>query len=446
MTGQVEASPATQIRSSTRLLVLTSAYVCLNVAAVTGVVMIAFRAPASETVIEPIRWFLHARQGQDSWRPMERAYRYSMTPLPQRRSFYQKLFYGPNNRHKGYQYPPSALLPVLALDGLAGRHWPVAIRAIAWMCVPFEALIIALILRRAFGPDARVSRAWIVIMAVLVTMTFYPFIVSYRGGQIQTWINTLYAAAFLLWMEGRRKSVGALLGLAAIIKPQLAFVALWALMRGEIGAAAGFVLVVATGLSLSIAAFGWSPHVEYVGVLRYIAERGETFFPNQSFNGLMNRWVGNGLNAEWMERFPDYHPVVYAVTLASSIVILGLALMGRPARHARRAMTADFALAGLAATMASPIAWDHHYGIMLPIYAFLLPTVAGRRNRPLWIALAVSHALASPALHASRRLADTPWNPLQSYLLAGALVAFVVLHVLRCTLQTEGTLSQSPKS
>ena len=83
--------------------------------------------------------------------------------------------------------------------------------------------------------------------------------------------------------------------------------------------------------------------------------------------------------------------------------------------------------------MASPIAWEHHYGLLLPVFALLLPAL---RRRPLFGSatlplLAGAYVLTSHTLRITDALARTPWNAVQSYILLGALVMLVLLDRLR---------------
>ncbi len=64
---------------------------------------------------------------------------------------------------------------------------------------------------------------------------------------------------------------------------------LWALLRREWRFAAAFAATASWGLAGSIMAYGFANHVDYLRVLEFLAERGETFYPNQSVNGLLNR-------------------------------------------------------------------------------------------------------------------------------------------------------------
>jgi hypothetical protein len=80
----------------------------------------------------------------------------------------------------------------------------------------------------------------------------------------------------------------------------------------------------------------------------------------------------------------------------------------------------------LSITMASPIAWEHHYGIVLPIFAVMLARTLGNRARLCW--LIASYMLISNFIPATNLLAPTVVNIVQSYLLAGAVILLVLLY------------------
>jgi uncharacterized membrane protein YagU involved in acid resistance len=83
----------------------------------------------------------------------------------------------------------------------------------------------------------------------------------------------------------------------------------------------------------------------------------------------------------------------------------------------------------LSVTMASPIAWEHHYGIIFPIFAVLLASVIGHRTRLLL--LAVSYVVISNFFPIANLLAPTVFNLAQSYLLFAALIVLALLHTAR---------------
>jgi hypothetical protein len=93
-------------------------------------------------------------------------------------------------------------------------------------------------------------------------------------------------------------------------------------------------------------------------------------------------------------------------------------------------MIAEFGVIAIAATLASPIAWEHHYGILLPLFAWVLPWTADNSKWPgaslsaLLIPL-VAFVLCADDWRITNLLANqAPWNLFQSTLLFGALILF----------------------
>jgi hypothetical protein len=223
-----------------------------------------------------------------------------------------------------------------------------------------------------------------------------------------------------------------LTGLMCLVKPHYALFALWAALRRRWAFLSALLLTGALGLAASLALFGVENHRDYLGVVSFMSQRGEGYFPNQSLNGLLNRLLGNGNNLKWMgASFAPYHPLVFWATTLSSALLVIAALY--PSAAGRPGDPVDFGQLALSATVASPIAWEHHYGILPPIYAVTLGAVLagpalGGAALPL---LAASYVLTSNDLGIANRLADTPWNFLQSYLYIGALLLLLLLHRLR---------------
>ncbi|MBD2104605.1 hypothetical protein [Leptolyngbya sp. FACHB-261] len=88
---------------------------------------------------------------------------------------------------------------------------------------------------------------------------------------------------------------------------------------------------------------------------------------------------------------------------------------------------------GLASTISSPIAWQHHYGILLALYAFLLPYLW---RRPLFGKLTIPYLGLSCFLSSNyfaflKRAVTSPFNLVLSYLLLAALMVLVCLYALR---------------
>src|SRR5262245_59732496 len=215
------------------------------------------------------------------------------------------------------------------------------------------------------------------------------------------------------------------------MKPHYALFLPWALLRAEWRFLAVCAASMAAGLLASVLAFGLANHIDYLRVVSFLSERGEAYYPNHSVNGLLTRIMGIADPAHYDNldfiagQFPPFNAWVYGGTLVTSMTILAAALLNRSPRGDRGRLF-DFSLMALSCTMASPIAWEHHYGILLPIFAALVVAAAGR---PLWLGvLAGAYALASVYIPATMLVAPTAFNFAQSYLLLAAIVVLVLLH------------------
>jgi alpha-1,2-mannosyltransferase len=189
----------------------------------------------------------------------------------------------------------------------------------------------------------------------------------------------------------------------------------------------GLVAVAGVGLTAAILRYGFANHLEYFKVLRFIALHGEAYWPNQSVNGLLNRLLDNGDPLHFDRySFPPYHAVVYFGTLISSLAIVMIALW--PARG-RSADSLDLAIALLGATLAAPVAWEHHYGILLPIFALATPIVLQRSASKLRSVLLLASYLmvANALLRPTWLLGDPMRELLASHLFFGALLLFAIL-------------------
>lgn len=425
----------TTLRPLTKKLIV---FALLNFAVVNAA-MLALGVPPRDTDLHPISWFFTFRQGGDSWRPMNEAYDYATTPEGRQKTLYDKWFFSPAVKHKGFQYPPTSLLAIALSRAFGDANGLRVLEWITWAFIPATAFFVFRIYAGAARP--RADLAAMALLALFVTISFYPAIRAYRNGQIQTWINGLFAASLMAYCADRKRLAGVLAGAMCLIKPQYALLALWGVLRREWAFVQGAIAVGAIGLLASLALFGVSPHLEYLGVLRFIAERGESFYPNQSVNGLLNRALGNGENLTWMDAMPEPHAIVRAGTWLTSALILGWALWPRRRSAAQPAAAADLALIAVACTVASPIAWEHHYGVLLPVFALLVPLL---RSEPGLLALA--YVLTSHTLRITDRLADSPWNVLQSYILAGALIVLALLDRLRARAGPEDALASGKET
>ena len=415
--------------------------ILLAVGVVAVNVLLIFLAPTGfrETSLDQTAEMLRGRGGDDSWGAMHVALeQFSAAPAT---PLYTELFF---KRLYRFQYPPSSLFALMALrlagpdrvriaDGMVFEPWPPINDIVGWifmiMTAAASAGVLELSLRRQPGfvdrPGLTVVR---VVLVMALTATFYPVVKAFTLGQIQLWINGLFALALFSWVCGRPAIAGVTIGLFCLIKPHYGLLFLWALLRREWQFLIAGGIAAGIGGVASIAVFGWANHLDYLQVLQFLSQRGESYFPNHSVNGLLNRWLSLWHPGDYVildlpaGRFPPYSPLVYGATLATSAALLLYGLVRSSPVGDR---TRDFARMALCCTIASPIAWEHHYGIMLPIFMLLL---AERMERWRLIALGIAYVLATNFFQVLNMLADTHWNPLQSYVLVASLVVLVLLH------------------
>jgi hypothetical protein len=387
------------------------------------------------TVVHHLKRFVRGEAFADSWDPMRAALRaFREDPdVP----LYQKVFFESGTK---FQYPPTSLL---LLD--AWEHAPAPdplsnamLNGLSQIMVAITlVLAVALFLRSvervgppAVGPLDTFLR---LVAALALAATFHPVLRAFTLGQLQTWVNALAAVALFATAARAPGIAGAAAGFACTLKPQLGLLLLWALVRREHRFALSMLATAGAFGAVSLAVFGLDDHLAYLDVLQVLSAHGESLHTNQSVNGLLHRWLGNGPNLEWIATaYPPFHPIVYAGTLGSSLGLVGIALFWRRREHAA-APELDLGIAVLAFTLASPIAWEHHYGVLLPILAWMAPmAIRDAASGPaLGVALALAWLLTGQLAQVADLAAGTAWTPLQSYRLAGGVLTLALLFRLR---------------
>ena len=315
--------------------------------------------------------FFEFKQGHDSWMPMLTAFHYWRTHPGN--SIYEGVFF--SQRIK-FQYPLTSLLPLILLDklGLSDAQISRVFGAIGWVSVAVVAALCVVIAIRSAAPlDSSTVRFDFATVAAIVlgSISFYPLLKGCVIGQIQTELTLAYTAAFYYRLRGKERISGVLIGLMILVKPQYVLLLVWALLRKRWSEALTGLASIAIVLPVAIILFGWHTNLDYLNVVRQLGRTGESFFQNHSMNGLLNRLLVNGGDQMFhQDSFPPFNAVVYLGTLVSSIMLIGLAFVF-PVGRALRGGMADFACMTTVATIASPIAWQHHYGVLLPILVWL---------------------------------------------------------------------------
>ena len=393
----------------------------------------------------PIRVMVRVIVGphaSDSWGPMIQALAFAQHHGA---GLYDEVFF---RLHQKFQYPPTSLLGLEALQHFVPVTSSTLNRLNA-VIFAVNALGCALLLSQVVGRDSTRSqgssaRLPVLALSFVLAYTFWPTLYGLYLGQIQIWIDALFTFAVLLWIKGHRLGSGILTGIACTIKPQLGLLVFWALLWGE----RDFLLGLAGSLAgiglVSVLRYGLANHLNYLDVLSYISHHGESFHANQSVNGLMNRLLFLGNNLDWDPAlFAPYNPVVYGTTLVSALVFtafpFGIAIRARKSR----ACVMDLCIATLCFTLASPIAWEHHYGVTLPMYVIAFGLAVSRtftvRRTTLLAALSISFVLVGANLQVLDIFSPGALNLLQTPMLLGALPLLFVLLTVASSLRPPRT-------
>lgn len=388
-------------------------------------------------IYHAVHWVLgNARQ--DSWGPVAQGLAYF--DGDQSRGLYQVTYFEAVDQ---LIFPPTSLLffePFRAIGG-PGDGFLRAVNGFSQGVVLVTAILTGLIYvvsTRRFGggqttPGSAITRDSVLQFAAAAAgvLLFYPIVKAFTLGQAQTWLTCLFTAAVLAWLRGSRSLPGGLVGLICLIKPQLGVLVLWAAIRREWRFVIGWLAVVTVLGLVSVSVYGLGPHLDYLRLLEVLQARGESFYASHSVNGLMNRLLFNGPNLVWDPTHSQirYIPLVHIITLLASAILLVPALFWRVTARVRPSIIEMF-IASLSITMASPIAYEHHYGILAPIFAVFGAMMLGDRRtmRGEWVALAMAFVLSANFLSITQRLADSHFNVLQSYVLFAGLTVLVLLY------------------
>jgi alpha-1,2-mannosyltransferase len=369
--------------------------------------------------------FAHVRQWTDSWEPMLRSLDY-FKAHPQEPLYFAKLY-------DTLIYPLPSLFPLLLLRRL-GLGEAAVLRVLAicswaavWL-VGFVSLTLAKMLLARKGAKLSASSIAAVLLACL---GFYPLLKGYAVGNAQTFLTLLFAGLVFAWSAGREKTSGVLVAALAMVKPQYVLLLVWMGLRRKWSALASGLVFAAILFGISIAVFGWQNNLDYIKVLASLSHKAQSHFGNQSMFGTLNRMVFNGENLEYHPFvYSPYIPWIYYVTVATSLLLVASVLFFPWGRL--KGSTADLAAMGIVSVAASPMAWEHHYGIVFPIFAWVWFSYGCWEDRRPWL-LGLAFFLCGNFLSPFNLLWATPvLNVLQSYMYIGALLlVFLLMRLVR---------------
>ncbi len=372
--------------------------------------------------------YLTGYASTDSWDPMSDALAY-LHKFPDK-LLYTELFFDQKIK---FQYPPSSLLllEIFSIKFMNIISWISIVLMVWWNIILFQ--------RASANDPAQTTEAgdekkpiWRYVAIGGLSLMFFPVVTSYTLGQLQTLITFFGATALVCWQSGNKKLAGVFLGLASILKPHWGLVFLWGMMRKQWGMVIAGLSVVFVLVMTSVVMYGIGHYFDYLKVISFLGKHGESFFRNHSVNGLVNRMLFNGDNQVFSgNSFPPYNPIVYFSTLITSLVLIFSSLFWRY-KKSNQVGVLDLSIVLLSLTIASPIAWDHHYGILLSIFAVLVPKAVFSKEFGNWLkpSLLIAFVLASQYIFLTNLLADTGFNFLQSYIFYASLFVLYLLYKL----------------
>lgn len=364
--------------------------------------------------------FFRFRQFTDSWTPMlgsvDAFLSHPQVPIYQAK-LYDTLI-----------YPLTSILPLLWMRkaGISDASVLRILLYTSWLAVCGVVGVAILIAVRTLD-RAGDRLSWRAGLATaLAAFFFMPITLAFSLGQAQIFLDLFFALLVLFWIEERQLPAGVMMACLAMVKPQFGLLLIWSALRRRWQALTAGCIALAVGGALSLVAFGVRNNLDYLGVLSGLSRKAQSHYANQSMFGLLNRAIFNGENILYHPYvYPPYVPWVYHVTLATTAVLILLALFW-PWRE-RAGTIADLAAIGVVCVIATPMAWEHHYGVMLGVFVWLWFGVYRRGvGRVLWLGLA--WVLIADFLSPFNALADIPGlNVLQSYMYFGALLLLALL-------------------
>lgn len=265
-------------------------------------------------------------------------------------------------------------------------------------------------------------------LTLLAFASFGPLIHSIRQGN-----SSHFLLAVLLWGLLRAGSkpgrAGAAMALAALIKPPLALLGVYYVLRRQWRLVAAFSATLAALGALSVFIFGWQLHVVwYENSIRPFMNGAVAGFNAQSLPAALTR-LELGPSTFWDWSAHTLSPPARAVQILASLGIIGAAIWASLGA-AKSQVNLEFAMVLVLVCVLSSLTWSHYYLWMLPALALLFINTrpgAAPEFRPYLIAAFV---LSAPAEFLSTPMREGAYplaSILVSHLLWGGLITFAAI-------------------
>ncbi len=212
--------------------------------------------------------------------------------------------------------------------------------------------------------EVRLRAGWAVLATGMLFMSS-PFLATLALGQMYPVLALGLVAAWVWDRRERHLLSGVALGLVVALKPSLAPVLLWPVVRLRWRAFAAAIVTGLVGTLIGVVALGPRATLDWFGIL--LRSPLSTYWDNASLPASVARMFTENKFAEPLATLPWLVPAAYAVGVG--ITILTAARVRHEAEGGLWALTA-------ASLLASPVAWNNYLMLLAP--AILLLMARGR--------------------------------------------------------------------
>ena len=260
------------------------------------------------------------------------------------RSLHAEPLYQLGDGHYQFKYLPAfalAMTPFAVIDQDTAK--------LLWFALSLGLLAAFLRWSVAALPERRWSKRTLMWLAVVLMAKFYAH--ELMLGQTNLLLGALLVAALLAIQIDQPRVAGALVGLAVFVKPYALILVPWLAVTQGLAAAALSLGVLAIGLVLPVAVYGWAGNGDLLaGWYRTVTDSTAPNLvgnDNISLAAMWAKWIGPG-------------QVATMLAAGSSLAVLALAVaVWRKRREVSTPEYLEFALLMLLVPLLSPQGWDY---------------------------------------------------------------------------------------
>ena len=369
--------------------------------------------------------FLHVQTWTDSWLPMLKSLDY-FRDHPDQPLYYAKLY-------DTLIYPLPSLFPMMIVRRLGLQAHELRVLAwTSWFAVlGVLAAVLAIARQELRRRGGSLSIASAIALAVLWA-GFYPLFKGYGLGNASTFLTLAFAVLTWLWARGNERSGGVVLAAMMMVKPQFVLLVVWLALRRRWGALGSALMFAAGMFAVSFVVFGVQNNLDYLKVLSSLSHKAQSHFGNQSMFGTLNRMTFHGENLPYHPFvYSPYVPWIYDTTVATSLLLTALGLFFPWGKL--KGSAGDRGAMAILSVAASPMAWEHHYGLVFAVLAWTWFAYGAWQETTPWL-LALSAFLTMNSLSPIHQFLSmhAGWNALQSYIyFGGLLLVFLLMRLAR---------------